>query len=69
VHLSQCGGNRKPIGYECSERLAIKPIETFVELTKLQKRACARCKEAGVSTAPAPAALIEKGVLADSLVA
>jgi transposase len=68
VHLSQCGGNRKPIGYGCSERLAIKPIETFVELTERQKRACARCKEAGVSTAPAPAAIVEKGVLAASLV-
>ncbi len=32
------------------------------------KTCCARCKEAGVSTAPAPAAIVEKGVLAASLV-
>jgi len=64
----QCGENKKLIGYECSERLAIKPIEMFVEVIKREKRACARCEEAGVSTAPVPAAIIEKGVLADSLV-
>jgi hypothetical protein len=64
----QCGENKKLIGYECSERLAIKPIEMFVEVIKREKRACARCEEAGVSTTPVPAAIVEKEVLADSLV-
>jgi hypothetical protein len=39
-----------------------------VEIIKREKRACTRCEEVGMSTAPAPAAIVEKGVLADSLV-
>jgi transposase len=65
---AQCGENKKLIGYECSERLAINPIEMFVEVIKREKRACTRCEEVGVSTAPAPAAIVEKAVLTDSLV-
>jgi transposase len=65
---SQCGELKKLIGYESSERLAIQPVELYVELTKREKRACPRCEELGVSTAPVPATIIEKGVLADSLV-
>ncbi|MDB6172926.1 MAG: transposase [Chthoniobacteraceae bacterium] len=56
------------IGYEVSERLSIKPIEFFVEVTKREKLACARCEEMGVSVAPVPAAIIEKGILSDSMV-
>ena len=75
VHVSskecvcpQCGGQKKLIGYQTSERLAVKPIELYVEVTKREKRACADCEEMGVSTAPVPASIIEKGILADSLV-
>lgn len=64
----QCGGAKKLIGYETSERLAIKPVELYVEVTKREKRACAKCEEMGVSTAPVPPSIIEKGILADSLV-
>ena len=67
-HCSQCGEAKKLIGYETSERLAIKPVEFYVEVTKREKLACARCEEMGVSTAPVPATIVEKGILADSLV-
>ena len=65
---TQCGEAKKLIGYETSERLACKPIEFFVEVTKREKRACARCEEMGVSIAPVPATIIEKGILSDGLV-
>ena len=65
---TQCGDAKKLIGYESSERIAIKPVVMYVEVTKREKRACARCEELGVSTAPVPAAIIEKGTLADNLV-
>jgi len=65
---TQCGEAKKLIGYESTERVAIKPVEMYIEVTKREKRACARCEELGVSTAPVPATIIEKGVLADNLV-
>lgn len=65
---AQCGAAKKLIGYQTSERLAIKPIELYVEVTKREKLACAHCEELGVSIAPVPATIIEKGILADSLV-
>ncbi len=52
---SACGEAKKLLGYETSERLAIKPVEFYVEVTKREKLACARCEEMGVSTAPVPA--------------
>jgi transposase len=65
---SQCGEAKKLIGYETSERLAIKLVEFYVDLTKREKLACARCEEMGVSTAPVPATIIKKGILADNFV-
>jgi transposase len=65
---SQCGEAKKLIGYETSERLASKPVEFYVEVTKREKLACSRCEEMGVSTAPVPATIIEKGILADNFV-
>jgi transposase len=64
----QCGGAKKVIGYEVSERVSIKPIEFFVEVTKREKMACARCEEMGVNVAPVPPSIIEKGILSDALV-
>ena len=64
----RCGGNKKLIGYESSERLSSKPVEFFVEVTKREKRACAKCEEMGVSVAPVPPTIIEKGILSDQLV-
>jgi transposase len=56
---SQCGATKKLIGYETSERLASMPVTFYVEVLKREKRACARCEEMGVSTAPVPATIIE----------
>ena len=39
---SQCGEAKKLIGYETSERLAIQPVEFYVEVTRREKLACAR---------------------------
>ena len=65
---AQCGGEKQVIGYETSERLSRRPTVYYVELTKREKRACARCEELGVSVAPVPASIIEKGILSDRLV-
>ncbi len=65
----QCGQEKKVIGYEQSEELAMKPIEYFVRVVKREKRACKGCEEMGVSTAPAPVKIIEKSKASNELVA
>ena len=67
-HCGQCGAPKKLIGYETSERLSHEPVKYFVEVTKREKRACAKCEEMGVSVAPVPATIIEKGILSDAVV-
>jgi len=67
-HCPQCGGQKRVIGYEPSERLSVKPAVYYVEVTKREKRACPRCEELGVSVAPVPAAIVEKGILSNRLV-
>lgn len=67
-HCGQCGELKKLIGYESSERLSRKPVQYFVEVTKREKLACAKCEEMGVSVAPVPPTIIEKGILSDTLV-
>ena len=49
---------QKFIGYQISERLALKPIELYAEVTKREKLACARCTEL-VSAVAAIGALYE----------
>ena len=63
-----CGGETRVIGYEESERLSVEPVRYFVEVTKREKRACPRCAQGGVSTAPMPAQIVEKGVFSNALV-
>lgn len=63
-----CGGQTRVIGYEESERLSREPVRYFVEVTKREKRACPHCPQAGVSTAPMPPQIVEKGVLSNALV-
>ena len=63
-----CGGQTRVIGYEQSERLSIEPVRYFVEVTKREKRACPACPQGGVSTAPLPAQIVEKGVFSNALV-
>ena len=40
----------------------------FVLRTKREKRACKKCEEQGVATAPVPERIIEKGLVSDRVV-
>ena len=55
------------IGYERSEQLDVEPAQYFVVVTKREKRACRGCAE-GVSAAPLPARIIDKGLVSDRVV-
>lgn len=63
-----CGQETKVIGYEESEQLDVEPAQYFVRVTRREKRACKRCEENGVVTAPLPPRIIEKGLVSDELV-
>jgi transposase len=62
---AQCGDSTELIGYETSEQLDVEPAKHFVLVTKREKRACRRCEEQGVQTAPVPARIIEKSLVSD----
>jgi len=63
----RCGQATTVIGYEVSEQLEVEPAKYFVLVTKREKRAC-ECGKGGVVTAPAPARIIEKGLVSDRVV-
>jgi transposase len=63
-----CGQATAVIGYDVSEQLDVEPAKYFVVVTKLEKRACKRCEEGGVTAAPAPARIIEKSLVSDRVV-
>lgn len=62
-----CGQPMEVIGYEQSEQLDVEPAQYFVWVTKREKRACRGCEQ-GVTTAAAPARIIEKGLVSDRVV-
>jgi transposase len=64
---AHCGEPTEVIGYEQSEQLDVEPAKYFVLVTKREKRGC-RCCQRGVVTAPAPARIIEKGLVSDRVV-
>jgi len=64
----QCGGEKKVIGYETSEQLSMEPVRYFVEVTKREKLACSKCEETGVTVAPVPEKIVEKGVLSNKVI-
>lgn len=64
----QCERERVVIGYEDSEQLDVEPAKYFVRVTKREKRACRKCEEQGVVTAPVPSRIIEKGLASDEIV-
>ena len=64
----RCGQETTVIGYEESEQLDVEPAKYFVRVTRREKRACKRCEEAGVVTAPLPPRIIEKGLVSDEVV-
>ena len=67
-HCCHCGEPTTVIGYEQSEQLDVEPAKYFVLVTKREKRACRHCEQGGVSTAPAPARIIEKSLVSDRVV-
>ena len=62
-----CGKDTVVIGYEQSEQLDVEPAQYFVVVTKREKRACRGCAE-GVSAAPLPARIIDKGLVSNRVV-
>jgi transposase len=62
-----CGKETVVIGYEKSEQLDVEPARYFVVVTRREKRACRGCAE-GVSAAPLPARIIDKGLVSDRMV-
>ncbi len=62
-----CGQDKAVIGYEQSEQLDVEPARYFVVVTRREKRACRSCAE-GVSAAPLPARIIDKGLVSDRVV-
>ena len=66
---AQCGATKQIIGYDCAEELDVEPAVYFVRVTKREKRACKKCEEMGVSTAPAPGPkIVEKGKASNRLI-
>ncbi len=63
-----CGAETKVIGYEVSEVLDVKPAEYFVQVVKREKRACGKCEEQGVATAPIAARIIDKSLVSDGII-
>lgn len=63
-----CGRETKVIGYEQSEQLDREPARYFVLVTKREKRACSNCEAGGVTAAPLPARIIDKGLVSDRVV-
>lgn len=64
-----CGVARVTIGKDCSEVLEFVPAQLKVLVYEREKVACAACGEGGVSVAPAPTKVIEKGIVGPSLLA
>ena len=63
-----CGEQTTVIGYDESEMLDVEPARYFVRVTKREKRACRRCVEGTVTTAPIEPRIIEKGLASDRIV-
>jgi transposase len=62
-----CGKDKTVIGYEQSEQLDVEPARYFVVVIRREKRACRNCAE-GVSAAPLPERIIDKGLVSDRIV-
>jgi transposase len=56
------------IGYDQSEQLDVEPAKYFVTVIKREKRACRCCEQSGVTAAPIPERIIEKGLASDRVV-
>ena len=63
-----CGSQTVVIGYEQSEQLDVEPARYFVLVTKREKRACRGCEAGGITAAPLPTRIIDKGLVSDRVV-
>jgi transposase len=63
-----CGKETVVIGYEESSQLDVEPAQYFVLVSKREKRACRKCEERGVISAPVPPRIIEKCLASDRIV-
>jgi transposase len=63
-----CGQPTAVIGYDVSEQLDVEPAKYLVVVTRREKRACQHCEEGGVTAAPVPARIIEKGLVSNGVV-
>ncbi len=63
-----CGQPTEVIGYDTSEQLDVEPARYFVTVTKREKRVCKKCEVGGVVAAPAPARIVEKGLVSDRVI-
>lgn len=63
-----CGQERAVIGYDESEQLDVEPTKYFVLKTRREKRACRRCDEDTVVSAPLAAQIIPKSLASDRIV-
>lgn len=63
-----CGGDKPVIGYDEAEQLDVVPARIRVLVTRREKRACPRCPEGGVQTAPPPPRIIPKSKFSDPLI-
>jgi hypothetical protein len=64
-----CGKEKQVIGYEASEVLDVEPAKYFVQVTKRENPSLRKGREeGGVSCAPLPDRIIEKGLGSDGVV-
>jgi transposase len=63
-----CGQQTSLIGYDESEQLDVEPARWFVRVIRREKRACRSCQQGGVTMAPLPPRIIEKGLASDNVV-
>lgn len=63
-----CGQAMEVIGYDESEMLDVEPAKYFVAVIRREKRACRRCQQGGVASAPVPARIVDKGLVSDRVV-
>jgi transposase len=65
---STCGEPTNVIGYDVSEQLDVEPAHYFVVVSRREKRACSHCQQGGLTAAPTPERIIEKGLVSDRVV-
>ena len=63
-----CGEETAVIGHDESEVLDVEPAAYFVRVTRREKRACRRCQQGTVVTAPLAERIVEKGLASDRVV-